>query len=1071
MSEIVKSRYQGILVPDERFSLDKLTASDHAAAPSSYSQAGPKPGIPEANDPTRMVLQSSGEQSAGQAIKIMTTRAGHPGLERGGFVWQDFTEADPADFGWDGPQLLSGWGSLFSSTDNTEKSAIPDMIRLQSGYLLALGTQDKTTFAQDVSRYNPDAATLSAGWSTVGAITLDSAEAQKGPALLQLPSGRVLAYFAVVDQVDCYYSDDDGASWGPYSYRALDVAVGNSDIRQIRAEYSGGEVLLLVQWNTGGGAESCAQYASDDLGGRFTQIVADWATDTSENPEAIDIVQLDGEFLVVYHDGDAGTPKYYSRRISSAFTNITDATANEIAAGAGSVFVPGCTAWRDDSGIVYSYCHTTGTGRDLTPRRSDDNGDTWTDFSETAFFSGLEGEGYLHSYVAREVAGRVVVLTRWEADGSSEDPQSLAAVYVGGYGKHTAPAGAGTTGFFDTDYVAYAKDFGSNTGGGSYLPVSLPDQVNWTATGTGTSSLTSSLLKFDTNGNTRFFSRALSSGNEEERVFFEIALSIDSGDGSLTAQEISAQLRIADAGSFEYEAAINLSSAGFAVYDLTSSAQVGSNVSASLHKPTHIRVAMEKGYIRTWYASEDHFSEWQEGPAGSLANAGATANASAVVWGHIASPAAQTISRWTMVGYCFWPREWGPASSSFASAWFTPEDLHSKSYSVSPQQLRDKTSFAAVAGPTRLDEEWLIETDYNYPARSLFPANASSPRAVWRSTDTTEQILAWDISGLAYARMENSSLACVLLGINFKTAVLEKKTGGVWSTVCTINAAEGFESLRFTRDGEIVLPETGGSAHKAGRYIMYDELSGGTFYDATNTKHRKIAENTEGAWTDEAAKHPFVTLTGADDTEATAGACEIWAPNAAGLAHSYTSDARFYRLRIPAQTTADGYFEIGQMVVGPLAVFGSQYGRGRQIVARNNTEQINLPNGEVRARKRGPQAREVEFAWTTGVDATQINQADPVPDYVAAGVGQEPMASLKDTLYLMDGVIRRQGGAGKPVVYFARITADSTDDQTNNPREFVYGRITGNATRSNILGDEEKTDLDRLNTITIQELV
>ena len=46
--------------------------------------------------------------------------------------------------------------------------------------------------------------------------------------------------------------------------------------------------------------------------------------------------------------------------------------------------------------------------------------------------SGAEGEGYLHSYVAREIAGRVVVLTRWEADGSSEDPQSLAAVYVGG---------------------------------------------------------------------------------------------------------------------------------------------------------------------------------------------------------------------------------------------------------------------------------------------------------------------------------------------------------------------------------------------------------------------------------------------------------------------------------------------------------------------------------------------------------------------------------------------------------------------------------------------------------------
>lgn len=1070
MAEIVKSRFQGILVPDERFGLDNITDEDHATAPSSITAAGPHPGIPAAEQPTRMVLQSSGEQSAGQALQITTTRAGHPGLERGGFVWLNDNEDDPAAYGWDGPQLLSGWGSIFSSTDSTEKSAIPDMIRLQSGRLLALGTQNKTTFVQDVRRYNPDAATRSAGWSTVGTITLDSAEAQKGPALLQLPSGRVLAYFAVADQVDCYYSDDDGASWGPYSYRVLDAAVGNTDIRQIRAEYSSGEVLLLVQWNTGGGAESCAQYASDDLGGRFTQIVSDWATDTTENPEAIDIVPLDGEFLVVYHDGDASVAKYYSRRIASAFTNITNATRNEIASGAGVVFVPGCTAWRDDSGIVYSYCHTTGTSRDLTPRRSDDGGDTWSDFAETAFFSGLEGEGYLHSYVAREVAGRVVVLTRWEADGSSEDPQSLAAVYVGGYGKHTAPAGAGTTGFFDTDYVAYAKDFGSNTAGGAYLPVSLPDQVNWTATGTGTSVLASSLLKFDTNGDTRYFSRAGSS-NETERVFFELALNIDSGDGSLTAQEISAQLRLADASSFEYEAAINFSSAGFAVYDLAASAQVGSNVTVSIIKTTHVRVAMEQGYIRTWYASEDHFSGWEEGPHGSLTDAGATANASAVVWGHIASPAAQTISRWSMVGYCFWPKEWGPASSSFASDWFTPEDLHSKSYSVSPQQLRDKTSFAAVAGPTRLDESWFIETDYDHPVRHIFPANNASPRATWRSTDTTEHVIAWDISGLSFAHMEHTTIGIALLGINFRTAYLEVRQGATWVEVAEIDAADGFTSLRFDREGEIVFPATTGAAHKARRYLHYGDFEGGTFVDSTNSKYRKIAASTEGAWTDETAKHPRLVLEDVDDTEATTGDCQLWHKDTAALAHSFDSTGRYYRLRIPAQTTADGYFEIGQCLIGPVATFGTQYGRGRQIVGRNTTEEIGLPNGELRARKRGPQVREVEFAWVDGLDASNVNIDDPVPDYVNGAATTDPLASQRDAISLMEGVIRRQGGAAKPVVYFARFEANATTEKLNEPRQIVYGRVTSSATRTNILGDEERTNVDRLNTITIRELV
>jgi hypothetical protein len=1010
-----------------------------------------------------MVLQASGEQPAGGDLEVHSVRAGHPGLERAGYLWSDQSIASPVEYGWDGPQLLSGWEVLFWSTDTSEKSAYPDLIRLQSGKLLALGLQNKTTFVQTVKRYDPDAGTK---WSTAGTITLDTATEQKGPALCQLPSGRVLAFVQVGTQINVYFSDDDGSTWAGYSYRALDVAVANDDIRQIRATYSGGEVLLLIQYEDSG--ETCAQYASDDLGGRFTQVEADWATTTGENPEAINIVELDGAFLVVYHDGDASTPKYYSRSIGSAYSNITDATQVQIAAGAGSAYVPGCTAWRDDSGVVYAYVSQPQNAGSLHPHRSDDGGATWSAFAETAFFAGLSAECYLRTYAAETVAGQVVLLTRWHSESHDEDTQSLAVVYLGGFSTHTAPAGTGSVNFFDTDYVSFA-DLGVTHSGGSYLPIAHPDEVNWTSAGAGAVSLVNGELEISTSGATWSVYRQLTYDGDMDRIFAEFAFRVNDGDGDVTANEIGARLLLGN-GANKWEILVNASSAGWALYDASTAAQIGGTVSVDLTTNLHIRIAMEQGQIKTWHARQSNvtYRNWTEGPGGTVTST-ASADRSRVQWGH--SVSGTNVSYWTMAGYCFWPSRWTPTSEGYASAWSSPGDLHPKSYSTEPSQLSDKTRVAAVAGPTRYDEKWRVKTDYDYPTRALFPANVPSPRAAWRSTDTTEQILAWDISELAYARMKNSSLACVLLGINFKTAVLEKKTGGVWSTVCTINAAEGFESLRFEREGGVVFPESFGSAHKAGRYVMYDELPGGTFYDATNTKYRKITENTEGAWTNEPAKQPFVTIAGADDTEAISGDCEIWAPNAAGIAHSYVSNARFYRLRIPAQTTADGYFEIGQMAVGPLAVFGSQYGRGRQIVARNNTEQINLPNGEVRARKRGPQAREVEFAWTTGVDATQINQADPVPDYVAAGVGQMPMASLKDTLYLMDGVIRRQGGAGKPVVYFARIAADSTDDQTNNPREFVYGRITGNATRSNILGDEEKTDLDRLNTITIQELV
>ena len=1065
MAEIVNSRYQGILIPDGRFSADNLTEDDHASAPSSYTQAGPKPGVPEAQQSTRMVLQTSGSQSALGCIEIESIRAGHPGLERAGFIWSD-DEAETDKFGWDGPQLLSGWDTLFWSDDSTEKSARPDIARLNSGKLLALGLQDKTSFAQTVKIYDPDAA--SNNWSTAGTITLDTSSEQKGPALCVLPSDRVLAFIASGAQVDVYFSDDDGANWAAYSFRCLDDAVGNADIREMRAAYSNGEVLLLVQFTDGAGKDNLAQYASDDLGGMFIQVEDDWVSSESEEVLAISLTEIEGAFLFAYHsDPAAGANKYISRRVSSAFDRLEAAEKVEIRNGMVTL-APACSIYRDDTGVVFALVSRDVSDDDLHAVRSDDGGLTWEEFSEAAFFSGSSSDAHLISFAAESVAGRTVVLTRWDADTSNEDPQSLGVIYLGGSSTHSAPAKDGAVDFVDTDYVSFNKNTSSAAGGGAYLPIVAPRDVGWTDTGVGTDDLVDSHLEITTAANQRYFSRTLSSGNEEERLFAEFSVRVESG-GSVSTQDVAFVARIGDTATFDYEIAINLKTSGFALYDRNSSSQIGSTVSIDITKTLNIRIAMDKGNVKTWYARPDHYREWTEGPGGAVSNGGSGGN-SLVLFGHAAT--ASATSSWAMVGYCFWPGRWSPISSGFADVWSTPDDLHPRSYSVSPTGVFDGVRIGAVSGPTRHNEQWFIEADYDYPAEHLLPATNANPRAAWRSTNELENIFAWDISGLANAHVENPCFGVVLLGINFKTAVLERKTGGVWTTVCTINAAEGFESLRFARDGGAVYPETGGSAHKAGRYIQYQELEGGTFVDSTNAKYRKIGNNSEGAWTDEGAKYPTVWIDGADDSEATSGDCEIWAPNAAGIAHSLPDpDQRYWRLRIPAQTTADGYFEIGQMLIGPIAIFGTQYGRGRQVVTRHNSEIFTLDNGTTRARSQGPVSREIEFAWVDGIDQSQINKTDPVPDFVAGSVAGGGIASVKDSIYLMRGLIARQKGPVSPVVYFSRIAADSTDDQTNNPREFIYGRIISDHSRQNILGDEEKTDVDRLGTITIQEIV
>ena len=1067
MSEIVNSRYQGILVPDERFNLDNLTAIDHATAPSSYSQASPKPGVPVASQSTRMVLQASGEQPARKKLGIHSVRAGHPGLERAGFLWYDARDADPEEFGWDVPQLLTGWASRFWSTDATELSATPDMIRLQSGKLLATGLQNKTTFAQQVDIYNPDAVTK---WSTAGTLTPDNPTAQSGTALCQLPSGRVLLYIAQGAQVDCYFSDDDGANWEAYSFRVLDVPIENAPISMIRAAYSAGEVLLLVQYTHSGGATTCDQYASDDLGGRFTQVFANWSASFPGGAvNRVDIVGTDGAFVVAYHATSGGLGDNKTRMIGSAFESIDDAAAVSIDTGTPPTRRGGLAVWREDSGILYcAYTKFAVVAYDVKLAMSRDAGASWEVLPADSAFRQRSAVEF-SSFAAESVAGQVVMLARWMGGASSEGPQSLASVYFGGFSTHTGPAKVDAVDFDDDDYVSFAKNSSISLGGGAWLPIARPSDSTWTAVGTGTDALSSGKLEITTAADTRYVYRD-GSEDDQKRIFAEVGLEVGDGAGSLTVCQIGARFRLGD-GVNEWEVTINVTSAGWALYDVAAAAQIGATVTEDMTKELHIRVALEQGTVRTWYARRSNvtYRDWAEGPTGAVTSS-ATGAASRILWGHF-KPGTNT-SRWSMVGYCFWPQFWTPVSNQFAGGWNTPEDLHPKSYSTLPSQIVAKTRIAAVAGPTRYDERWTVSTDYDYPIRQLLPSVAPSPRSTWRSTDTSEQIISWDIgSGLTETRLENSTIGIVLLGINFRAAILESYDGAAWQTVANIDAGAGLDSLRFDSRGDAILPATGGAAFKAERYLMMGDLVGGTFVDLTNTKHRKISRNTEGAWTDEAAKHPTVYLDGADGTEAGSGDCELWAPSCATIAHNFTAKHRYYRLRIPTQTTADGYFEIGQVVIGSFAIFGTQYGRGRQVVTRNNTELISLPNGQTRARKRGPQAREVEFAWVDGVDASQINRVDPVPDYVASSVGGDPIASLKDSLYLMDSVIARQGGALLPVVYFARIPGASNEEKTNNPRHFVYGRITGSATRSNILGDEERTDLDRLNTITIAELV
>ena len=87
-SDVSKNHFRGLLVPDPRL-------STVWAAQSSFTQADPQPGIPEAQGNYELGLTSSGTQAADGQLRIRSQRPGHPGKTGdGGFVWKNQGDAN-----------------------------------------------------------------------------------------------------------------------------------------------------------------------------------------------------------------------------------------------------------------------------------------------------------------------------------------------------------------------------------------------------------------------------------------------------------------------------------------------------------------------------------------------------------------------------------------------------------------------------------------------------------------------------------------------------------------------------------------------------------------------------------------------------------------------------------------------------------------------------------------------------------------------------------------------------------------------------------------------------------------
>ena len=121
-SDLSKAQFRGLLIPDPR-----LTTI--WSAQSSFTQADPQPGVPEAQGNYDLALTASGDQPASRSYVVRTSEPGHPSKTGpASFMWKNEGDASTAYRGWDVPNAISTFMSITWS--DSESAINPTVVTL-----------------------------------------------------------------------------------------------------------------------------------------------------------------------------------------------------------------------------------------------------------------------------------------------------------------------------------------------------------------------------------------------------------------------------------------------------------------------------------------------------------------------------------------------------------------------------------------------------------------------------------------------------------------------------------------------------------------------------------------------------------------------------------------------------------------------------------------------------------------------------------------------------------------------------------------------------------------------------
>lgn len=1076
---------RGFIVP---FELDQ---TNYWKVQSNAPQGNQLAGIPESDTNPSLKIITRGNQQ--ETIHIETIDGGHV-TEGAKFGWRFDSDSDL--YGHNVPNVLTSVDGITTWSNTTQAFTPRGALTTREGNIIIAVEHTTSTHNRiRITKVGLDGTAYIKVLSTVSISSLNNNN--RHPAVVEMADGSILCMFYAINSnaetanVVVYRSTDQGSNWDLVSKRAIpsELDLTTQTLGRISVAATASQCVMFIEAIAISGTNRylCYQYASVSQGLKFSLVGEAPSINTTYRVHNANVVAYNGVFVFSFirNDDTVGvtnfTDAFDDLFTSLVFNNVTEIIGVDFSTM--SANNGGGNKWMhiDVDGRLYIYAQlkvnrVIGCAySDCAGIEASEYGRTWNlmgpkptianpQFQHSVVFNPENGGG-VANLVSTFYMGKQMVFCNWAPIGTNSYQNSLVALTFGMWATQINPALVGYPS--DAEYAHNTQD---------WAPSDLPDTGSeWTLTAANspTIELSGSRLDISTLANqSAQYTHPIS--NNTEGATMHVSLDQVTGTSIGLGVYFGITIKQQSNATQGYRVRIFIGPTNLRIWDLYdggSSVAYVNNLEFDGHN-LYLHVDNATGDVTLYYADIT-------GPR-QYATLTATATLSNVSdefyeWGATISIVGTTAS-WAYVSFSEY-LEMGVGITN---------ELNGKQYPAMGYYVGIDGGFSITTqdGPTRISDNWTIIPQYDRPIERVLYNLYPSKGTTWRSdkvADPDDDLIptcniSWDLNPattFTKQRMENTVIGIHLNNINFKTIKVYtyKPDSAAWVLHST-NQNQAGPTFAFSRVGNTIKAT---STATNGPFFHYNECAGWYMIlkNGNDQVIRKIRSNSEGVLDNNSNTRTAVfTLDDVTIQDPITGTEAMIVPNACTLILHDVKDLAGIRLTLDTQHTQQGYFEIGHMVMGPVVIPATQYGRGRTINWEADTQTIVGPNGVQYVNVKGNGGRTIRIAWQDGIDITDLYSDNPDPDYYTTRAGDDPEAANGSAPTTMMGIVQKMQGQRNAVVYLPNIdtTGTATSDVINRYHDHCMVTLGSDVQLENVIGDESVNEVLRVGTVVMREV-